>query len=163
MSTVIVINGSGGVGKSTFVRLCHDFDHSVIELSMVDFVKDVARYAGWDGVKDDKGRKFLSDLKDAMDGYRNLTRARVTQEILDNQDKIVFVNAREPKDIAYLVASLDATTVLIERNTVAPITTNHADAGVNDYTYDHYIKNNGNLDDLRNTAFHFMMKLKENM
>lgn len=63
MPKVIVINGMGGVGKSTFISLCHEIDPRVIETSTVDFVKEIALQAGWDGVKDEDGRRFLSDLK----------------------------------------------------------------------------------------------------
>ena len=42
MPKVIVINGMGGSGKSTFVSLCHKIDPTVIETSTVDFVKEIA-------------------------------------------------------------------------------------------------------------------------
>lgn len=72
MPKVIVINGMGGVGKSTFVSLCHEIDPMVIETSTVDFVKEIALQAGWDGIKDEAGRRFLSDLKDAMERYKDI-------------------------------------------------------------------------------------------
>ena len=63
---VVVINGSGGVGKSTFIELCREWDNRVFETSTVDFVKEVAKMCGWDGTKTDENRKFLSDLKDLL-------------------------------------------------------------------------------------------------
>lgn len=156
MATVIVINGSGGVGKSTFIRLCRNFDRRVIELSMVDTVKAVAKYAGWDGTKDDNGRRFLSDLKDAMDRYGDLPMTHTIGRIRANPGKIVFVNAREPKDISRLVSEFGAKTLLITRDCVLPVTSNHADAGVNDYDYDCVINNNGSLGDLTQAAKKFL-------
>ena len=47
---VIVINGKPTSGKSSFIKLCEEvakFLANVYELSMVDFVKDVAFDAGW--------------------------------------------------------------------------------------------------------------------
>ena len=72
MSKVIIINGAGGVGKSTFVSLCHEIDSRVIETSTVDFVKEIALQAGWNGIKDEIGRRFISDLKDAMEHYHDI-------------------------------------------------------------------------------------------
>ena len=60
--TVIVINGRGGVGKDT---LC-DFARAhfkVKNISSITPIKEIAAQCGWDGKKDNKSRKFLSDLK----------------------------------------------------------------------------------------------------
>ena len=37
-----------------------------MKISSVDKVKEIARIAGWNGEKDDKGRKLLADLKAAL-------------------------------------------------------------------------------------------------
>ena len=37
---VIIINGSGGVGKSTFIELCKKYYDNTYELYMVDLIKD---------------------------------------------------------------------------------------------------------------------------
>ena len=61
---VFIINGSGGVGKDTFVELVSKvFNLSVMNFSSVDKVKEIARIIGWTGGKTEKDRKFLSDLK----------------------------------------------------------------------------------------------------
>ncbi|MBO5879339.1 MAG: hypothetical protein J6Q68_02150, partial [Clostridia bacterium] len=59
---VMVINGAGGVGKDT---LC-DFasaHFSVMNISSITPIKEIAAMCGWNGEKSDKARKFLSDLK----------------------------------------------------------------------------------------------------
>ena len=71
---IVIINGSGGSGKSTFVRLCKEILESqtnwnVLELSTVDWVKAVAQFAGWDGSKEEKDRKFLHELKMALEEW----------------------------------------------------------------------------------------------
>ena len=60
---IVIINGSGGCGKSTFIKLCRDIcdqlkGKTVIELSTVDYVKEVAQYCGWDGSKTELKRAF---------------------------------------------------------------------------------------------------------
>ena len=59
---IFIINGSGGVGKDTFVELVSEFA-SIMNFSSVDKVKDIAKEIGWNGTKTEKDRKFLSDLK----------------------------------------------------------------------------------------------------
>ena len=85
MVKVVVINGMPGCGKTTFEEMCSDIcDPFAVEptshvpgfsegrvlgidiCSTVDFVKVVARQCGWDGTKNLKNRKFLSDLKDLL-------------------------------------------------------------------------------------------------
>ena len=129
MPKVIVINGSGAVGKSTFISLCHEIDPRVIETSTVDFVKEIALQAGWDGIKDQRGRRLLSDIKDALKRYDDIPNKKIDEFIQSHPDNIIFVNAREP---------------------------NHADENVNDYDYDIVINNSGTLEDLKETAKWFL-------
>ena len=64
MKEIVVINGSGGVGKDTFVQFCNEYT-PIMNISSVDKVKEAAKVlAGWNGEKDEKSRKFLSDLKE---------------------------------------------------------------------------------------------------
>ena len=64
MKEIVVINGSGGAGKDTFVQFCGEYT-SIMNISSVDKVKEAAKVlAGWNGEKDEKSRKFLSDLKE---------------------------------------------------------------------------------------------------
>ena len=77
MVKVVIINGMPMSGKTTFEELCQKicdpfakesgFEEDNILCvdicSTVDFVKIVAKQCGWDGTKDLKNRKFLSDLK----------------------------------------------------------------------------------------------------
>ena len=59
---IIVINGTGGSGKDTFVEYVSKYA-KVYNFSSVDKVKEIAKLIGWTGTKTDKDRKFLSDLK----------------------------------------------------------------------------------------------------
>ena len=153
---IIVINGTGGSGKSTFVSFCKEFDDRVIEISTVDFVKEVVRYAGWNGKKDEKGRLFLSDLKDCMEKYDDIPNKKICSIIESNPTKIFFINAREPKNIAYYKTKYDAITLLITNDRVPLITSNHADAHVFNYQYDFHITNNVGLKVLKRKAKEFM-------
>lgn len=157
---VYIINGVGGSGKSSFVSLCKEICPIVEEISTVDFVKQVAKFAGWDEVKDDRGRRFLADIKDAMDAYDNLSWKNVDKVIEEDPNYIYFINARSNYDIDYFKQRWNAKTILIERPGTPLIFSNHADAGVYDYKYDIVIKNNGNFDDFKNKAKSFLISEK---
>lgn len=158
---IIIINGSGGSGKSTFVKFAKESKVNVLEFSMVDYIKKLAYKIGWDGNKDDKGRRLLSDLKDALDRYDDVSFNSVLDQILlmaddiDETNTIVFIHAREPKDIERWVKEKKATTLLIRRPGVEKFS-NHADREVYDYDYDYEYLNNGDLDKLREDAINFV-------
>lgn len=161
MKKVFILNGSGGVGKDTFVNMVGEII-SVKHISIVDKVKDAARIFGWDNDKSEKGRRFLSDLKDLSDEYNDFNMSYVKNEIanfLNEEDgsKILFVDVREPMQIQYLTSVFsDTQTVLVTNKNVAPVITNHADAGVLGMKYNYTIKNDGTLDDLREEAKRFV-------
>lgn len=157
MNQIVVINGSGGVGKSTFIRLCGDIStRPVVELSTIDFPKKVAAYCGWKGTKTEKDRKFLSDLKDALIAWDDIPFRMVHEEVAQFQDHLIFINCREPWEVERLKRSLNASTLLIVRPAVATITSNHADANVAMYDYDYVLQNKGNLGDLTEKATNFL-------
>lgn len=156
MAKVIVINGMGGVGKSTFVTLCHSIDPNVIETSTVDFVKEIAKFCGWNGKKNEKSRKFLSALKDAMEEFNDIPNKKVDEFIQSHPNNIIFVNAREPKNIEYYVQKYKAKTILIRNPNAVPVNGNHADTEVENYHYDYYVYNCDGLDHLQEIAKNFM-------
>ena len=63
---VVIVNGTGGSGKDTFVKLCCETKYGVAtkpkHISTVDKVKEVALTMGWTGEKTEKDRIFLSNL-----------------------------------------------------------------------------------------------------
>lgn len=157
MKQIIVINGEAGSGKDTFVWLCKNVDgialkegwnfSGICNFSMVDKVKQIAEECGWNGKKDSKSRKFLSDLKDLCDEYNQMSfrdlEHRVFTFRLDPYAKILFVHAREPKDIQAIVEKYKAKTLLIKRNGHSTEASNHADADVYNYEYDYVVTNPG--------------------
>ena len=157
---VYIINGVGASGKSTFVSILSELHPLIKEISTVDKVKEVAEFAGWNGEKDDKGRRFLADIKDAMDAYDNLSWKNVDKVIEEDPNYIYFINARSNYDIDYFKQRWNAKTILIERPGTPLIFSNHADAGVMDYNYDITICNDGNLENLRNKAIQFLLNEK---
>ena len=115
---IIVINGTGGSGKDTFVEFCKEhvivFNHS-----SVDIIKQAASIMGWDGKKDDKSRKFLSDLKALVTEYNDGCFKHIVELVKEftnvkEDDCILFLHIREPEEIKRVVDEFGAITLLIK-------------------------------------------------
>lgn len=100
---VIIINGSGGVGKDAFAKRVIEetvkmakriapvknenycIDPKVYyrrnNISTIDCVKYIARMFDWNGEKSEKDRKMLSDLKDLMTVYNDYPFKCITTQI----------------------------------------------------------------------------------
>lgn len=164
---IFIINGSGGVGKDTFVEMVqvelNDIlkkFHTVINFSSVDKVKEIAREIGWDGKKSEKDRKFLSDLKILTSEYCDMPfqsmKNKVAEFLNDGESKFLFLHIREPEEIKRAVKEFGAKTVLVVRDSVKHITSNMADENVFNYNYDFVIENNGTINELDEKAKSFV-------
>jgi len=159
---IIIINGSGGVGKDTFVGLCSEFA-KVKNISSVDKVKEAAKIlVNWNGEKDEKSRKFLADLKQISIDYNNYPITYIkeqAEEFKNNDDQdIMFVHIRECSEIEKVKELLNAKSLLITSTRVEKILTNSSDANVENIKYDYYIKNDGTIDELKEKAKQFVME-----
>lgn len=159
MSKIIVINGISTSGKSTFVTLCHEINPKVIETSTVDFVKKVALYAGWNGKKDELGRKLLNNLKKSLEEYNDIPNTKIDDFITKNSENIIFINVREPYNIEYYKRKYDAITLLIQNLRISTSKKNLADKNVFKYNYDFTVFNNGTLLDLKKKATYFLKNI----
>ena len=101
------------------------------KISTIDFVKRIATQVGWNGLKEAKDRKFLSDLKDLLTEYNDVPFTVVENQIRQSyfhfnkemkipENRIVFfVHCREPQEIQKFVDRLGAETLIIRREEVA--------------------------------------------
>ena len=116
-----------------------------MSISSVDKVYEVASLLGWTGTKTDKDRKFLADLKDLSTAYNDMPFEEIKKKIesFEKSDyDVLFVKLREPEEIKRLALLYDVKTVLIKRKDHKIITSNRADAKVENYNYDYVIENN---------------------
>lgn len=167
---IFIINGSGGVGKDTFVELVSaelndklKRFHTVSNFSSIDKVKEIAKEIGWNGEKSEKDRKFLSDLKVLTSKYCDMPFKSMKKEVdkfrKNNENQVMFLHIREPEEIKRAVIEFDAKTILIIRNVVEHITSNMADKNVFNYDYDFVINNNGTKIDLNNNVRKFVKEV----
>lgn len=164
---IFIINGSGGVGKDTFVELIstelndrlRKF-HTVVNFSSVDKVKEIAKKIGWNGKKEERDRKFLSDLKILTSNYCDMPFKSMEEEVNkfkdNNENQVMFLHIREPEEIERAVREFNAQTILIVRDSIKHITSNMADQNVFNYNYDFVVENNGTKIELNNKAKRFV-------
>ena len=143
MKNIVVINGTGGCGKDTFIKLISKYK-KVYNFSSIDKVKEIARIIGWDGTKDEKSRKFLSDLKKLTKEYNdmpyNCTKEAI-EEFKNSDCEIMFIHIREPEEIKRIVDTFGAKTLFIKRENLNEIPSNSSDGRVSKYKYDYSILN----------------------
>jgi hypothetical protein len=160
MSKVVIINGSGGVGKDTFVELCSKYCN-VINISSVHIIKRVARDLGWNGGKTEKDRKFLSDLKLLADGYNDHSHQYIKESIekmgrYSNVD-VLFIMLRDIEDIQRFKNEFPTIiTLLIKNKNVGSILSNPADANVENFKYDCIVDNDSTVKDLDKVVCSFV-------
>jgi len=159
---IIIINGTGGAGKDTFVSFCSEIE-KVLNVSTVDKVKEAAKIlVGWNGEKDEISRKLLVDLKQLSIAYNDAPTkyiVKMSEEFKNSDDKIMFVHIREAEEIEKAKKLLNAKTLLITNPRVKLIVSNDSDGKVNDYKYDYYLENDGTLEDLKEKAKKFIEEL----
>ncbi|MCI9177489.1 MAG: hypothetical protein HFJ28_02685 [Clostridia bacterium] len=164
MKQIIIINGSGGVGKDTFVEYCTKYIR-VLNISSVDKVKQAATIlTGWNGEKDEKSRKLLSDLKEIGINYNDAPLQYIcsmVEEFQQSENELMFIHIREGKEIEKCKNTIQAKTLLVTNKNVLTIVSNHSDKEVEEYTYDYHIANDGTLEELENVAKEFIEKLRK--
>ena len=148
----IVINGAGGVGKDTLCELAAKH-FKVMNISSITPIKEIAAQCGWDGRKDDKARKFLSDLKRLTVEYNDFPTVWATEryaEFLNSDCEILFVHIREADEIKKFVeATGGAAKTLLVRGGSRMTKENYgnvSDDEVENYEYDYYFANDIPLD-----------------
>lgn len=167
---IIIINGCGGCGKDTFIEIMStiltDQNNRVENLSTIDPIKEVALQLGWDNTKDDKGRLFLVELKQAWKKYNNGPVKYINKRIkrccnIKDLGFYIFVHCREINEInEFKNLYPESISLLITRPGIQ-IESNSSDMFVNDYEYDYFIENDGEIDQLTLKAQNFADKIKE--
>lgn len=156
MKKVFILNGVGTVGKGKFVEFVSKYIPT-FKYSIADLSKEAATVLGWNGGKAEKDRKFLSDIVDLATEYNDAPFQDVVSIVTDFKNNkietnVLFIDMRDPKDIARAVDTFGAETILIRNPNVMKIESNHADRDVENYEYDYIVENDGALEQLERVA-----------
>lgn len=167
---VVIISGSSGVGKETFITLCQKYVDYSMNTSTVDYIKTIAKRCGWTGSKTERDRKFLSDLKKLLVEYDDVPFKKAVKTINDyhldlfektigidstNLKSLVFVHCREPQEIERLRALFNGVTLLITNKNISI----DENTDFLNYQYQFIIGNDGNIEDLESLASIFIDKI----
>lgn len=158
---VIIINGTGGVGKDTMCEIAARY-YPVDNISSITPVKDIASLCGWNGEKDDKSRKFLSDLKALLTNYNdypNLYLMKKYEDFMKGDKQLLFVHIRECGEIDKFRRKIKTPciTLLIKRTNMEEVTWgNVSDDMVENYDYDYTFDNNRPLEETDKVFIDFL-------
>jgi len=165
MAKVLIINGAPRSGKDTFIDCMQEITDTV-RYSSIDWVKEKAKLLGWDGKKNAKGRRFLSDIKNATTEYNNTPFKEIIKQFdcyPSAQFKFICVNIREPSEIKKLVSycknkNIECFTIRIvndEAEKKAKAFSNTGDNGYMNYNYNYKLENNYTLNSFKRSVFDF--------
>ena len=152
---LVIINGKGGVGKDSLCNATEQ-EFRIKNISSIDVIKDIAKDFGWDGSKDDKSRKFLSDLKRAFSDYNDLPMRSIVEQaktfVEDDFYQIMYIHIREPEYIAEFknrVFPNKCVAILVKRKEIDSKSAygNSSDDNVYDYDYDYIFNNDKSLEE----------------
>jgi hypothetical protein len=148
---IIIINGSGNSGKDTICKIVSKNIHAKT-ISAITPILEIAKTGGWNGEKDDKSRKLLSDLKQLFINYNNLpSRYLLSEAELFSQDNndVLFVHIREAEEIDKFKREINipCKTLLVKRPNIQRKYGNDADDLVENYIYDYIFINDRNFDE----------------
>lgn len=143
---VIIINGRGAVGKDTLCGMAEN-NYRVMNISSITPIKEIAAQCGWSGKKDDKSRKFLSDLKKLMTEFNDYPTIYLLEQyriFRESEKEILFVQIREGAEIEKFKTLIDIPcfTLLIKRSSQEfEKWGNASDDEVEAYEYDYIFDN----------------------
>lgn len=159
---IFITNGMARCGKDTFAKFLNEIVPT-LKYSSIDKVKEIATLCGWNGGKEERDRKFLSDLKLLATDYSDMpfeaVRSKVNEFLADEKHSILLIDIREPGEIERAKTTFGAKTILIENIIVPFINSNMADANVYNYTYDYVVQNNGTLEEFKENINQFAKEI----
>lgn len=165
MKTVIVINGKPRAGKDSTVEamsaLLKASDIMVTSFSSIDPVRDMLARVGFNLTsKTPEDRALLAEVGDSVEKHSQWRSGKCFGEISyffdtagAGRSAVMFLHVREP----YLIRRIEERvrgrgwefiTCFVRSKRAEDVTSNAADMGVEDMTYDTEIWNDGTLDDL---------------
>jgi hypothetical protein len=152
---VIIINGKGGAGKDTVCEIAESY-YRVKTISAITPVKEIARHCGWtgDSEKDNRARKFLSDLKRILIDYNDMPNDYLEKEynnFIASDNDLLFVHIRESDQIDDFKARVSSKCVTLivrssELDKKKAFFGNTSDDDVENYVYDYSFVNGKPMD-----------------
>ena len=161
---VILISGKAQHGKDAAATMMSEQlkadNHKVLITHYADLLKYICRsYFGWDGVKDETGRRMLQYVGTDVIRKENPGLwvdfvAQMLKYFYENWDYVIIPDCRFPNEVTTMIDSgFEVVYVRVVRNNfVSPLTEEQqkhpSETALDDYEPDDYIYNSGTLNDL---------------
>lgn len=172
---VFIVNGAPRTGKDTFIRFLTEITEArVCVYSSIDWAKETALSAfNWNGVKDPRSRKLLSDIKDLGTEWADIPFKRICDMLTkaaDNGMEYFCTNIREPQEIQKLQDWCDSQGIFCKsvfiRRLSAEISAaeeqkNSADVQCMNYDYSYEIRNETDLASFQKETKAFIQKVNK--
>lgn len=155
---IILLSGHARAGKDTVANILEK-NYSAQVFAFADSIKDIARKMGWDGKKDERGRKLLQTLGTEVGRAYN-ENVWVNMCIAEMKDYLALYNftgfpklfvvsdCRFPNEITRVKEEFpDVFTVRIHRDTEEHMG-HSSETSLDGFTFDYHINNNGTLEEL---------------
>lgn len=177
-TVVVLISGKAGAGKTTLADLLEEKLKSLPDLridrySLASPIKFVAQLAfGWDGVKDERGRKLLQDLGKVGRAYDINTWSSHLLTHIDRSDDtfppnfVLVDDWRFPDEYVFFSdnLTLDVSTVRVfGRGGLEDSNGNdESETSLDDFWTESLIDNSGSIEDLETKIGEILESLKKN-
>lgn len=158
---MILISGKAQAGKNTFALGLYGF----FEYAFANQLKTFAKQLGWNGNKDERGRKFLQDLATVVRTYNQRTWVNLMCNTLvadKYPDKVAITDCRYFNEINVMRRwgknnGYRVDTIRIERpghdSMLTEEAKNHpSETELDNYLVDHVVMNTGTITDLLKMA-----------
>jgi len=171
MTIVITISGKAEAGKDTtalyFKEMAELSGKTALIIHNADYLKFICKtYFGWDGHKDEKGRKLLQSVGTEVARSR---RPDIWVEIIlsflagfgDDFDFVLIPDCRFPNEIELVKENHSAISVVVTRpfhkSRLTEEEKNHrSETALDGYVFDYHIENNSDLNHLCSEVYEFM-------
>lgn len=156
---LIALSGFAGSGKDEIAKTLVS-ELGFTRIAFADPLKQIARDLGWDGVKDEGGRRFLQNLgvsvREVLDTEAWVRRAEDSIELIDAP--VVITDCRFPNEVA-MVRRRKGHVVRIVRPGTGAVNEHISEHAITDADADAVFVNDGSLDELPARVLEFFGSL----
>lgn len=154
MKKIILVNGKATAGKDTFYKYVKEnyLLHSTKKCVRMAFADELKKYLlerGWNGKKDEEGRKLLQYTGDNLKSrYGQDYFANIILEEIDESDAdiIIITDWRYENEYKIIKSKYDVVTVHINRIGLVPNDTHSSENSLDNFNFDYIIINSGKKD-----------------
>jgi hypothetical protein len=155
----IGITGLAGSGKDTIADIiCKHFNYR--KLSFAAALKNFCSQAGWDGNKDEAGRKLLQDVGMAFRIYKPNTWVELISSHIEPGVNYVFPDVRFLNEVEYLNNNRNGLILRVVRPSLE-LTLAHAhvsESGQKDLVVHHTVMNDHSIEELEKAVIELISK-----